>query len=82
MKKEKEYDFYEEIKDWSFDKFEIETEKYTLWDLYEELRKVANKPRRMLDVLIRELAISRRVPWLLLLRFIALSLSTILAYYM
>ena len=50
MKKEKEYDFYEEIKDWSFDKFEIETEKYTLWDLYEELRKVANKDSIVLDL--------------------------------
>ena len=48
--KNKEYEFYEEVKNWSFDEFQIETEKLTLWDLYEELAKVTNKESKVLDL--------------------------------
>lgn len=50
MKQEKELKFYEEIKDWNFDMFEIETEKLTNWDLYEILKKVTNKKSKILDL--------------------------------
>ena len=38
MKKE-EKTYYEEIKDWDFSKFEIETENLTNWNFFEILRK-------------------------------------------
>lgn len=50
MKKTNEYDFYEQIKDWNFDSFQIETEDLTNWDLYEELKKVTNAESRVLDL--------------------------------
>ena len=50
MKQEKEKEYYEEIKDWDFSKFEIETESLTNWDLYEILKKIANKDSRILDL--------------------------------
>ncbi|MBP5683737.1 MAG: class I SAM-dependent methyltransferase [Bacilli bacterium] len=50
MKQENELKFYEEVKDWDFSKFEIETESLTNWDLYEELKKYANKESKILDL--------------------------------
>ena len=50
MKQEEEKEYYEEIKDWDFSKFEIETESLTNWDLYEELKKYATKDSRILDL--------------------------------
>jgi ubiquinone/menaquinone biosynthesis C-methylase UbiE len=50
MKQTKEKEFYEEIKDWDFSKFEIETEPLTNWDLYEILNQLANKNSRILDI--------------------------------
>ncbi len=50
MKQNKEKEFYEEIKDWDFSKFEIETESLTKWDLYELLNKLANKESKILDL--------------------------------
>lgn len=50
MKQENELDFYEEIKDWNFDMFEIESESLTDWDMYEILRKLAKKDSRILDL--------------------------------
>ena len=50
MKQEKEKEYYEEIKDWDFSKFEIETESLTNWDLYEILNKIANKDSKILDL--------------------------------
>ena len=50
MKQEKEKEFYEEIKDWDFSKFEIESESLTNWDLYELLNKLTNKDSRILDL--------------------------------
>lgn len=46
--KEKEY--YEKIKKWNFDKFQIETERLTKWDLYETLNKITNKESKILDL--------------------------------
>ena len=50
MTRENEFEYYEEIKDWDFSKFEIESEKLTNWDLYELLIKVTNKNSRILDL--------------------------------
>ena len=50
MKQIKEKEFYEEIKDWDFSKFEIESESLTNWDLYEILNKLANKESKILDL--------------------------------
>ena len=46
----KEYDFYDQIKDWDFSKFEIKSENLTNWDFFEEIRKRANKDSRILDL--------------------------------
>lgn len=48
MKKEKEY--YEEIRDWDFSMFQIESEKLTNWDFYEILAKISNKNSKILDL--------------------------------
>ena len=50
MKQTKEKEFYEEIKDWDFSKYEIESECLTNWDLYELLNKLANKESKILDL--------------------------------
>ena len=50
MNQSKEKEFYEEIKDWDFSKFEIETDSLTNWDLYEILNKIANEESRILDL--------------------------------
>lgn len=50
MKQEKELGFYENIKDWNFEKFEIQTEKLTNWDLYEILKKITNEKSKKLDL--------------------------------
>ena len=50
MTKDQEKEFYEEIKDWDFSKFEIETDKLTNWDLFEILNKVTNKDSKILDL--------------------------------
>ncbi len=46
----KEKKFYEEVKNWDFSKFEIESESLTKWDLYEILNKLANKESKILDL--------------------------------
>ena len=46
--KEKEY--YEQIKDWNFDEFEIKTIRKTDWDMFKLLKKVTNKDSRILDL--------------------------------
>ena len=48
--KSKEIKFYDEVKDWDFSMFEIETEKLTNWDLYKILKQVTNKNSRILDL--------------------------------
>ena len=50
MKREKEIKRYDEIKDWDFDMFEIESESLTNWDLTEILKKLSNKDSRILDL--------------------------------
>ena len=50
MKKINEKEYYEEIKDWDFSKFEIETESLTNWDMYVILNKIANKDSKILDL--------------------------------
>ena len=50
MKQIKEKEFYEEIKDWDFSKFEIESESLTNWDLYEILNELDNKESKILDL--------------------------------
>ena len=47
---ENELKYYEEIKDWNFEMFEIETEKLTNWSLYEILNDVTKKNFRILDL--------------------------------
>ncbi len=46
--KEKEY--YEEIKDWDFSKFEIETESLTNFDIYKTLDEITTKDSKILDL--------------------------------
>ena len=48
--KEKEKEFYEQIKDWNFDEFEIKTIRKTDWDMYKELEKLTNKNSKVLDL--------------------------------
>ena len=50
MKQENELKYYEEVKDWNFDKFEIETQSLTKWDLYEELKEKTNQNSKVLDL--------------------------------
>ena len=50
MKEENEKKYYEEIKNWDFSKFEIETEKLTDWSLFEQIRKYANEKSKILDL--------------------------------
>ena len=45
MKDEKEI-----IKDWDFDYFKIQTDKFTNWDMYEKLREYTNKDSKVLDI--------------------------------
>ncbi len=50
MKKNKELDYYEKRKNWSFSKYEIESESLTNWDLYELLKELTNKDSKILDL--------------------------------
>lgn len=50
MKNENEFNYYERIKDWDFDMFEIETESLTNWNLYDVLKKIITKDSKILDL--------------------------------
>ena len=50
MKQEKELEYYEQIKDWDFSKFEIETEDLTDWDMYKFLERVTDESSVVLDL--------------------------------
>ena len=50
MTRNEELEYYEKVKDWNFDMFEIETENFTNWDLYEILDKLTNKNSKILDL--------------------------------
>ena len=45
-----ELEYYEEIKDWNFDMFQIETESLTNWDLFAIVQRLATKDSRILDL--------------------------------
>jgi ubiquinone/menaquinone biosynthesis C-methylase UbiE len=45
-----ELKYYEEIKDWNFDDFQIESEELTNWNMYEILKDVTNKNSKILDL--------------------------------
>ncbi len=47
-KEEKTY--YEEIKDWDFSMFNIESVHFTNWEMYEILKKITNKNSKVLDL--------------------------------
>ena len=49
MKKE-EKTYYEEIKDWDFSMFDIETVHFTNWDMYEKLEEITNENSIILDL--------------------------------
>ena len=46
----KEYEYYEQIKDWNFDEFQIESETLTNWDMYEILKSITNENSKVLDL--------------------------------
>ena len=48
--KEKELEFYERIKDWSFDEFEIKTKRLTDWDMYKTLEELTDENSKVLDL--------------------------------
>ena len=48
--KKKELEFYEQIKDWSFDEFEIKTRRKTDWDMFELLKELTNENSKILDL--------------------------------
>ncbi len=50
MKEENELTYYEKVKDWNFDSFEIESDYLTNWNLYELLNKLATKDSKILDL--------------------------------
>lgn len=50
MKQIKEYEFYEQIKDWDFDSFQIESISLTNWNMYELLTRFTNSSSRVLDL--------------------------------
>ncbi len=50
MTKVNEKEYYEQIRNWSFDEFQIETEELTDWDLFEILEKVTDENSKILDL--------------------------------
>ena len=50
MKQDKEYEFYEQIKDWDFKAFDIKTETLTDWDMYKILREITDENSKVLDL--------------------------------
>ena len=44
------FDYYQELSNWDFDMFEIETETLTDWDLYEILKSVVTPDSHVLDL--------------------------------
>ena len=48
--KNKEYDFYNEIKNWDFSDINYTKENFTNWDMYEILRNNVNKESKILDL--------------------------------
>lgn len=50
MKKVNEKKYYDQVKDWSFDEFQIKTDELTNWNMYEILEKVTNENSKILDL--------------------------------
>ena len=50
MKQEKEYVFYEQIKDWNFEMFDIISENLTDWDMYKILKEITDENSKVLDL--------------------------------
>ncbi len=48
--KKNEFEYYERIKDWNFDEFEIKSEGLTNWDMFEILKSVTDENSRILDL--------------------------------
>lgn len=48
--KNNEKDYYEQIKNWDFSKFNIVSEKLTDWDMYEKLKEFTNENSKVLDL--------------------------------
>ena len=46
----KEYNFYNEIKNWDFSDINYSVENLTNWDMYEILKNIVNKDSRILDL--------------------------------
>ena len=46
----KEYEYYNKIKNWTFDDINYETENYTLWDYIEEIKKHVQPSSKVLDL--------------------------------
>ncbi len=50
MAKIAEKEYYEQIKNWSFDEFQIYSENYTKWDMFEILKNITNEESKILDL--------------------------------
>ena len=50
MKKVNEKKYYDQIKDWNFDEFQIVSDNLTNWNMYEILKKITNKNSKILDL--------------------------------
>ena len=50
MNKENELNYYEKIKEWNFDKFQIESKTLTNWNLFKLIKKYSNKDSKILDL--------------------------------
>ena len=48
--KVKEYDYYNETANWSFDYINYEVENYTNWDYEEEIKNTIKKDSKVLDL--------------------------------
>lgn len=48
--KNKEKDYYNKTKNWNFDEFNIKSENFTNWDMYEFLKSVTNESSKVLDL--------------------------------
>ena len=45
-----EKDYYDKTKNWNFDEFNIKSENFTNWDMYEFLKSVTNENSKVLDL--------------------------------
>ena len=50
MNKENELNYYEKIKEWNFDKFQIESKTLTNWNLFKLIKKYSTKDSKILDL--------------------------------